>query len=340
MKKYLWSFYNYINYKNKPYRNAFKVFAGRFEYPVDRFGVTQGKLEVDTFNIVKDPIYNLNNLTNDWEDRYYSIVDQVADNVYSTAGNRKILVLYSGGIDSMLIILALQKHKRYKEFIDANRLEVMMTSSSIGEDTNFFYNNILHNINFVPLSYSQAMNDEEVLLVTGDMGDHIIGSSDILKKKIVDFDPMVNWSKLEIPGLVRYNEILNLCVKSCPFEIVSANQASWWWAQCFDHQDDLLKPYFWSDFSNFSDVGNNNKVFRFFYDDLFVKFSFEYMSTNPTYRNYNENKLFPKKYICNQTGKLEYLDKIKIFSQRQTYRVFYKKCIYSENDQINYESCL
>lgn len=340
MKKYLWSFHNYINYKDNPYRNAFKVFAGRFEYPVDRFGVTQGKLEFDTFNIVKDPVYDLTNLTNDWEDRYYSIVDQVADNIYSTAGNRKIVVTYSGGIDSTLALVALQKHKKYKEFLDSGRIEIMMTSASIEEYPAFFYKNILSNINFSPLDYNKAMNDPNVLLVTGDIGDYIIGSSDIFKKHGIDFDPMLSWKELRIPGLTRYNELLDLCIDACPFEVLSVNQATWWWSQCFDHQDDLLKPYYWSNVKDFTDVGNNNKIFRFFYDNLFVKFSFEYMSTNPVYRNYNENKLFPKKYIVNFTKDTDYLNKIKIFSQRLIYRTFYKKHIYYINDNINYESQL
>ena len=82
------------------------------------------------------------------------------------------------------------------------------------------------------------------------------------------------------------------------------------------------------------ELASQNKVFRFFYDDALMTFSFEYMSTNPEYHTYIDNKLWFKRYIVNSTGDEYYLNKQKIFSQRMSLRHVFKTQIYYENDMI------
>lgn len=346
MKKYLWVNWSNLEYKTMPYRNGFKNVAGYFEFPVDRFNLLEDKLELPTYSIVKQPKFNLSNLSNDWEDRYYSILDSIADRVYTTAANKTIVVTYSGGIDSACVLVSLQKHAKYKEFLNSGRFKIAMTSSSIDEYPEQFFRDILPNIPIMPLDYCKLMDDPNVMLVTGDMGDHVIGSTDVLRftgGNVSDLDLMLPWRTVlpriaQIPDSSLYQELLVLLMNKAPFEIKSINQMSWWWANALDHQDDLLRPWYWSTTTDFSNIATQSKVFRFFYDDEMMKFSFEYMSTNPEYHHYIDNKIWPKRYVVQATGDENYLNKQKVFSQRMSLRHTFKTQIYVENNSIGFES--
>jgi hypothetical protein len=333
-------------YDKLPYRASFRNVVGNFEFPVDRFNLLKDTIELPCYSIVKDPKYKLENLTNDWEDRYYSILDSVADKIYTTAGNRTITLMYSGGIDSVCALVSLRKHPKFKEFLEAGKFNLAMTSYSIGEYPELFYRDILPNIPIVPLNYPKLMSDPNVLLVTGDMGDHVIGSTDILKfskGNVSDLDLMDPWINL-LPYITRidnstlYQDIIIKLARQAPFEIKSINQLSWWWANALDHQDDLIRPWYWSTTGDLSDIATQNKIFRFFYDDDVMTFSFEYMSTNPEYHNYIDNKLWPKRYIVNATNDVSYMNKQKAFSQRMSLRQTYKTQIYEEDGVIKFSN--
>jgi hypothetical protein len=116
----------------------------------------------------------------------------------------------------------------------------------------------------------------------------------------------------------------------CPFEIVSLCQLYWWVGQCFEMQTTMCMPYFWSYISDLSEIATNRKVFRFFMDDLWNTFSFEYMSTNPVYTTGVSTRDFPKQYVVGITGDTNYLNKAKVKSQKLTYRIRTKTRIYAD----------
>jgi hypothetical protein len=179
--KYIWVNYSNLQFESMPYRNGYRKWAGVYEYPVDRFNISEGRLEMPHENIVRDPVFNLGNLTNDWRDRYFSTMDAVADSVYKTAGSRTIDLLFSGGIDSTSVYVALAKNPKFKEFVDEGRFVISLTSTSIQEYPELFYREILPNIPIQPLDYNKSMLDTNVLVVNGDLGDFIIGNSDASK---------------------------------------------------------------------------------------------------------------------------------------------------------------
>jgi hypothetical protein len=340
MKQYVWLNWSNIDYKKHPYRNSYKSLQGSFEFPVDRFGITKGALEIPCVNMVKDPVYNLNNITKDFKDRYYDAFAIAADNVYSTVGCRTIHVLYSGGIDSICVLAALQRHKDYDRLVAEGRFKISMTTASIEECPSIFYNRILGNVPIQVLNYTTLMCDKDALLVTGDMGDHIIGSSDILG--IVgysDYDSSQPWNTL-IPHIVKepssnlYMDMLMIAKKNAPFDIVSANQLIWWANQCYAFQDDLVKPWYWSRYQDYAELATQRKVFRFFYDDAFVSFTHEYMSTNPKCKNYHECKEWARSYAVNHFKIDSILSKEKVFSQRLTLRLAEKSQIYMDDGLI------
>ena len=167
------------------------------------------------------------------------------------------------------------------------------------------------------------MNDPDAYLVTGDLGDFIIGTSDIIKLTDNDknADLMSSWENLFMyidnnPNSEKYIEMYRSIKKFEPFELNSINQFTWWFSQCFIVQFELTKPYVWSSTEDLSGLDNDSKVFRFFYDDQIVKFSYEYMSTNPTITCYEDTRIFPKQYSYNHFKDPAILSKPKVYSQK------------------------
>jgi hypothetical protein len=328
-KKYIWINRFNLNIEQYTYRKKHKEYFG-LEFPVDRFDVAPGLLEISCINIVKQPKYNLQNITKDFEDRYYSIINQVADNVYKMATNKKIHIFYSGGIDSVCVLASLIKHNKFKEFFEKKKFVICLTKESINEYPYLFQNFIQNKIPFEILNLNKVMNDPNALVVTGDIGDYIIGSTDALKFKFNNL--MDDWTKLDI-----HNDLYLAAIKKCPFDIITINQYIWWLNQCFSFQDELIRYYVWTKTKEIQSLPNDNKVFRFFYDDLFTTFSYEYMSTNPKYSKVSELKEWPKKYICDFFKDDSYFNKQKINSQIMIPKKLHKNSLFLENDIIKYD---
>jgi hypothetical protein len=334
--RYIWINHGNVDFATMPFRNSYKDWAGVWEYPVDRFNILEGKLELPHKNIVRDPVYNLTNLTTNWKDRYFSLMNQVADNVYTTAGTRTINLFFSGGVDSTAVYVALAKHPKFKEFTEQGRFKVSLTSSSIQEYSKLFFDDILPKVILQPLDYDKSLNNPNELMVTGDFGDFIIGNADASMFPGVDLmgGPWEVLREIKNRNLKEYEEMCIKAIRSAPFTIYSINQLLWWVNQCYVYQIELLRPYIWSSTTDYRDVSTNNKVFRFFYDDLITAFSYEYMSTNPVLRDYESLRKLPKDYIFDYTKDSDYILKPKVYSQRLTHRILYKTCIFEQDNII------
>lgn len=330
-----------VTHPTGSFRHYYSTVYGTWPFPVDRFNVLPS-IDADTLstvNIIKDPNYNLLNLSVDWQDRYWAICDQVGTNIYATAdvGYKTIVVMYSGGIDSAAALVSLMKNTRYREFLDQGRLKVALSSSSIAEYPEYFYNRILPEIPVVPVDYNTAMLDPTVLVVTGDAGDYVIGNTDTpifyhngATNNLYE-DKSVLYPYLDtVDTTGKFSNFARELCKHAPFDIVSVNQLYWWIGQCFVHQGEMCYPFNWSATTDMSELATNNKVYRFFLDDLFTTFSFEYMSTNPRYTTYNSVRDFPRKYIVDYTRDQTYLTKIKLFSQSFMFKQICKSAVYED----------
>jgi hypothetical protein len=309
--------------------------------PVDRFDLLKHidpqPAELQFKNIVPEPIYNLNNLTTDWRDRFFSIADQVGDKIYEKAKDRAIVLMWSGGFDSTVALVSLMRSRYYSEFLQNGKFKIGMSSSSISEYPEMFYNKILNKIPFVMADHNALMSDPDVLMVTGDGGDYLIGNTDT---PIFEYQNTTNnlmadktelWSYLDrAESTGKFSYFLKELCKYAPFDIVSLNQAYWWLGQCFTHQGEMCLAYAWSQVDDLSEIGTFNKVYRFFLDDLWNTFCFEYMSTNPEYTNFDSVRNFHKEYIINYTGDQNYNKKRKLYSQRYLLRMYYKSIIYED----------
>ncbi len=92
----------------------------------------------------------------------------------------------------------------------------------------------------------------------------------------------------------------------------------------------MCYPYCWSPTTDLSEIASFNKIYRFFLDDLFNTFAFEYMSTNPNYTSYNSVRSLARNYVIDYTGDFSYSNKGKVFSLRLIYKRFFKTAIYDD----------
>jgi hypothetical protein len=341
MTQIIWAAWGNIDIASKPYRKSYSDVAYRFEFPVDRFDLLDNRLEINCANIVKTPIYNFTNITNDHRDKFFHVLDKTADEIYRLAGDKTIHLAYSGGVDSTVALCALMRHPLYKEKLQSGKIKVCMNSTSIQEYPELFYNTILPTIPFEFIDYNKIMNDDNAYLITGDMGDYIIASSDAIS--LTNNDPNLNlndnWQKLipyiqKIDGAELFLEMLDILRKKSIFEISSINQLVWWFSQCLTYQDELARPYIWSTTKDNNSILDESKVYRFFYSDLITTFSYEYLSTNPNISSYEEGRRWFKEYIVNHTNDLHYLNKNKIYSQRLSLRLIYKSQLYIKNNNV------
>ena len=320
------------------YANEF----GKYLCPVDRFGLLKQIGINDPFefvNIIPWVKFDLNNLTSDWWDRYVNTFDMVADNVYNTAKDRKIAVLYSGGIDSTAMLISLIKHPSYQEFVASNRFYLALTTpTAILENSEFFYTELLGTVPMVTADYNQLMLDDTSLVVTALGGNGIIGCSGSLRY----IPTLVDFLHLPVTDIAPYTELnrrdpsrlLTKIVAStkvyCPFDVESLNQLFWWVNQCFALQNKLCNPYVWSNASDLSKLNSHEKVYKFYMDPEWFTFSYEYMSTNPKYTNLDSLQNYPKKYITDYTGNNNYLKTPIILDERILYKSQTKTRIYSD----------
>lgn len=338
-------FFNTFNTKYTPgsFRDYYKTIYGTGPCPVDRFGLLKhiDPQLLQFNNIVPEPKYSLSNLpqgsSEQWRERYFSLFEQVATDVYEKAQGKKIAVMYSGGIDSTSALIALMKHSKFKEFLDSGNFVVSMATTSIREYPKFFYERILPTIPIVPADYNSLMCDPSILVVTGDSGDYVIGntdtpvffyegSTDILYRPKEILWPYLN----SIDKTGKFVNFFKEICKRAPFEIYSVNQAYWWIGQAFVHQGEMHYPFVWSNIQDLSEVSTFNKVYRWFLSEPFMTYSFEYASVNPYYTDFNSVRRFPKEYIVDYSGDQDYMNKIKIFSQRQLYREIRKTRVYED----------
>ena len=334
-RKYIWADNTAINYLDLPYRQSYKDWVGYYEFPVDRFSVASGLLELDCISLLPKPSYNLTGLSGiNWKDRYFDIMDCIADTVFETANGRHIHLLYSGGTDSTGVYCALKRSKHFRSYQERGCISVSLTSMSINEYPRLFYSEILPEMNLVPLNYNDLMSDPNILLVTGEPGDYIIGNADATSLEINLMEHYSKFYEISNSKLRLFMDLCELSRPHCPFDIESVNQYVWWINQCYSYHEPLIKPYIWSSTDDYSKLFTNSKVFNFFNDDLMTAFSYEYMSTNPRYEHADDLKNFIKEYTCNYTKDTDYLTKPKVYSQRLSLRSLYKNVIYLEDGVI------
>jgi hypothetical protein len=162
------------------------------------------------------------------KDSFKNITDQLATKL--SLEKNKVAVLYSGGIDSTLVVSAIIKNWSPE---DQKRVTVYLTNDSIYENPNFYRNHIQHRFQVKKLSYLlDSVYQENDLVITGIGGDEIAGPQGLLRifDSILDqpyINNIDNLSRLHYNNC-HYVDLLAHNIKSCSAPVSTVWDFLWW----------------------------------------------------------------------------------------------------------------
>ena len=341
-KELVWALAPRVDVRPGSFRDYYARVYSAYQFPVDRFNVLSEEDDYGpaTKNIVPEPEpYTLTNLPKNegyWYARFHETCNLMADLCYKNAGDRTIVIMYSGGTDSSTVLVSMMKHPRFKEFLDSGRFKVCMNSFSVHEYPEMFYEYILPNIPILATDYNFVVADPNHFVISGDGGDYLICNTDVPVWEYEGTTDIFNmkgdiiykfFDECDPSG--AFSRMTKGISKKAPFELETISQVYWWLGQCFTNQGEMCYPIAWTTL-DVNQMLDFNKYCRFFLHPMWTRFSFEYMSIRPVYNNLRDMRKFWKKTIIDYTGHEVYWGKNKANSQRNISRKWFKTAIYGD----------
>lgn len=158
--------------------------------------------------------------------------------------NRKIAVMYSGGVDSTLILVSFLKTAK-KE--DLKNIIVLLSDGSISENPNFYYDFIIKNFTCISsYRFPYFLGDDEYFMISGENADQLFGSQvndhytrnssyyDLFKPINEVKDKIIHWFKYRIKDdyNIKYAEdvfgLFERIVNNAPIPLNNAYKFFWW----------------------------------------------------------------------------------------------------------------
>jgi hypothetical protein len=161
-------------FKNKPGFNSIRYviqFFGSQISMMDRTETIKVPINSTILPFLKLP--ELKKVNTNFEELCEKRARLLLDKAIST--NRKLTIMYSGGIDSTLIMVSLLKVATDKELKE--NVIVLLTQASIFENENLFKNYILKKCNIEStFDFTHFLGNNKYIVVTGETGDQLFGS--------------------------------------------------------------------------------------------------------------------------------------------------------------------
>ncbi len=255
----------------------------------------------------------------------------------SKQANKPITVLYSGGIDSTLVLISLMKNLNKNEYRE--RIIVALSVDSIVENPNFYYKHIRGQFNIISSDNIGSLLDGKSIVVGGEHNDQLFGSdiigniyretdfSDIHKPYTREF--VTSWFiKKSVDPVYANNwfDILDQQIKTrAECEVITNYQFFWWYNFCFKWQNVYFRIL------GVLDKNKRSMITQEFINDNFLHFysskSFQLWSMTNTDKKILENwesyKIESKKVIFDFNKDQDYFDnKVKIGS---LYKLFIQR---------------
>lgn len=242
--------------------------------------------------------------------------DRTAVRMLEEAKHKKMIISWSGGIDSTAIIVAVLKNGYDKNIHD---ISVTLTRESIDEYPSLFYKHILPN--FKLLTYDIKGMYAQGLLYTGDLGDQVFGSqiilamvpmygSEYLLKPYQDTVPHF-WSLASGAAGKRMFEHYHPIVDYCPFPVKTTFDFLWWWNFSQKWQHCRYRLLLWGDAENLK-YGKNLR--SFYEDDYFQMYAMTRHEEKIRHGVLSTYKMPAKQYIIDYTKDEAYYNKLKHMS--------------------------
>jgi hypothetical protein len=292
--------------------DAMKKWEGKFRVKLmDRTGILSNDRDIIT------PIPEVAEVGT-----FSEVADQRAKDIIALG--KPIRVMYSGGLDSTTALIALIKN-------GATDVEVLMTEASKQEYPQFFEQHIDGKLNYRIFDkeveaghYAEFVqeNDNDFVLVTGEIGDQLFGSARTLEN-IEIASKTIDWSG-------EYDGLQKLC-EACPMPVETYADLFWW--------ANFTLKYQWVQLRIFRNLDIDfNRIYHFFDSTEFQQWALQtpMLVKMPDFDALKYKQPI-RDYILDFTGDAEYATKKKkLPSLRGMYYQGKKECI-SINTNFNKE---
>jgi hypothetical protein len=248
---------------------------------------------------------------------------------YSKQINKPILIMYSGGIDSTVVMVSF-----LMAGVDLSNIRIALNTTSITENPNFYYNHIRGKFKTVPSEHALDMLNGDYIVVGGEFNDQLFGSD--IYRSIINYGGMdlllspLSESKV-IPFMIHtgmsdagarcWFSILNNHIKKTNLcEVSLVKDFFWWYNFCFKWQTVYYRIILRSNDSAFNAEFTKTYYRQFFEADDFQRWSM----LNPDKKirtGWAGYKSTAKDLIFEYTGDLDYFDnKTKVGSLSGVFR--------------------
>lgn len=275
---------------------------------VDRAGITRAPFRFEIYPPFKLPEVHPHGLT------YEGCCDLRAAELLAASGRLgvPIAVLYSGGIDSTVVLVSLMKQLSERE--RRERLVVFMTVDSISENPRFYDRYVRRSCNFRSADGFSTILNGDYLVTGGEHNDQLLGTDAVLAAGFAGkLDRLTRPWQASIDVLRerlgeragdRWFEILREHVARAPCEISTVTDLFWWWSFCFEWQMLFFRPFLRID----RRIVLNRDLISTYYHQFFGSESFQLWSMlHPEHRRGGSPyKAVAKQVILDYDGDEEY----------------------------------
>jgi len=262
--------------------------------------------------------------------------------------NRKIAVMYSGGIDSTLILCSLMKMSKNQD--ELNNIVVLLSGHSIKENPNFFYDYIIKKLKCIPTHrFPYYLGNDNYIFITGENADQLFGSQVINGFSLflgknkqynhIDDGSMIDFIRYKmLPNKKHMAERLyiemNKIVSNAPIKLNSMYQY-WWWLNFTTKWQSVytrILPYT----LNRASLKLEDNYTTFYCSKEFQLWAMNNSDVNTELTAKISSKFFPKKYIIEYNKDTEYMNKPKVGSLANV--VMRKESVYTIDSDMNFNS--
>jgi hypothetical protein len=175
--------------------------------------------------------------------------------------DRKLVVMYSGGIDSTLVLVSLFKMCSEQDIKD--RLVVIMSGTSIDENKNFYRNHIIKKVDVIQHAntFTYQIGNPNSILISGEGNDQLFGSLVSLEYGITYGEKSL-YERLDPSRIIAYYEgktksrllaeqmynLLQPVIAKAPMDINTPYLYFWWlnmtlkWQSVFVRSSSYARP--------------------------------------------------------------------------------------------------
>lgn len=217
------------------FKHMFSFFAANFSI-TDRLNCIAAPIKTQLLSACEMPKFVP--MIKSFDELCQTRARQLLDHAKNT--NRKLVVMYSGGIDSTLIVVSLLKIATEEEL--KNNIIILLNQYSVAENKNFFNNHIIKKCRIESSYLFHAfLGNDKYVVVNGEGGDQLFGSAvsdGIFKTKGADYifqqpthsviSEILNGKVNDIEASDKIATVLNKVVAAAPIPIETIYHYFWW----------------------------------------------------------------------------------------------------------------